>query len=284
MAITGRIPTTLDTNKFIKDNFSKNVLVAVKSQLVAVPVFNHSYEPELIKGDHLYIPATNTVTASEITQGKELPDTNAFNTDHVTVAIDKYYGAKHTIGVMDRRQSHIDLFGEAEKENAYAVNVAIDSSVCALFSTLRSGTVAGTTGSAWTDDILIAAVETLDEADAPLRDRSFISDPSTKADILKIDKFVKQDYFAGDAVPTGTFRKDIYGAPLLITNNLTVYSTGSYAVYAHRDAIAIVISENLESFMVEQKELHQVILESDALWGVAVLRNSFGYPIHTRLA
>ncbi len=284
MAITGRIPTTLDTNKFIKEIFSKNVLVAVKSKLIAVPVFNHSYEADLVKGDTLYISKTNTVTASEITQGKELPDSNAFNTTAVTLSIDKYYGAKHTIGTMDRRQSHIDLLSEAETENAYAVQKQIDSTVCALFSALHGSSTAGTDGSAWTDVVMKAAVEYLDEQDAPDENRVWIGDPSTKSDILGIDKFVRQDYFASDVVPTGTFRKDIYGAPLLTTNNLTAASTGSYGVYAHRDAIAIVIQENPNSFIEEQKSLHQVIVETDALWGVVELRDTFGYPIYTRTA
>lgn len=286
MAITGRIPTTLDTNKFIPEIFSKNVLVATKSKLVAVPAFNSSYESDLKVGDTLYISPTNNSTAYEITVGKELPDSNPFNTSAVTLSISNYWGAKATIDVMSRRQSHIDLFANAEVENAYAVTKKIDSTVCALFSALNGSSIAGTDGSAWTDDILVAAVEKLDENDAPAEQRVWISDPSTKADIMKIDKFVRVDYGYGDPVPTGTFRKDIYGAPLLITNNLTAVTsgTGSYGVYAHRDAIAIVISENPVSFMVEQPLLHQAVLETDALWGVIELRDTFGYPIYTRLA
>ena len=286
MAITGRVPTTLDTNKYIQELFSKNVLRAIKSSLVAVPAFNHAYEADLKKGDTLYISLPNTVSASEITVGQELPDSNAFNTGAVTLTIDQYWGAKHTIDTMSRRQSHIDLYAIAEEENAYAVQKKIDTSVCTLFSALNGGTVRGTDGSPWTDDILVAAVEELDEEDASLETRVWIADPSVKADILKIDKFVRIDYSAGDVIPTGTFRKDIYGAPLLITNNLVAVTsgTGSYGVYAHKDAIAIVIAENLESFQVIQKEKHQVLLETDALWGVKELRDLFGVPIYTRLA
>ncbi len=283
MAITGRVPTTFDTNKFIPELFSKNVLKAVKSALIATPRFDHSYESELKKGDTLYIPLTNTVSASEITVGSELPDTNAFNTSAVTLSIAYYWGAKATVDTMSRRQSQADIIGLAEEENGYAVKKKLDSSVCDLFSTLNSSSVAGTDGSAWTAPILIAAVEKLDENDVPEEGRSWFADPSVKADIMGIDKFVRQDYGAGDVVPTGTFRKDIYGAPLLITNNLTAASTGAYGCYAHKDAIAIAISENMHSFMVDQPLLHQVALETDALWGVVVKRTTFGYPIYTRL-
>lgn len=283
MGLSARIPSTLDTNKFIAKLYSKNVLVAVKNRLVAVPVFNHTYEPEVTKGDVLYISATNTVTATEVTIGTEGVQSNPFNTDPVTLTINQYFEAPITVDYMSRRQSHIDLVGNAETESAYAISKRIDTSVCALFEGLSDDTGYGTDGAAVTDNVLIAAVEELDEADVPEENRTWIFDPSVKADLLKIDKFVSADYFAADVIPTGGFRKDIYGAPLLITNNLTVNSTGNFAVYAHKDAIAIAISENLDVDRVDQPLKHQLVLNTTSLWGVIELRDDFGVHIKTRL-
>lgn len=282
MTISSRNPTTFDTNKFVPEIFSKDVIEAVKSKLVCVGAFNSSYKDELKKGDTLYIPKTNTATAYEITVGKELSDSNAFNTTAVTLSIDYWYGAKHTIDEMTVMQSQVDVESEAVKENSYAISKRIDTSINALFSALNGSSVAGTDGSAWTDAILIAAVEKLDSNDVPDTERVWIGDPSVKADIMGIDKFVRVDYGYGEQIPTGMFRKDIYGAPLLITNNLTAASTGSYGVYAHKKAIAIVIQSNLKSFIVPKQELHQTILETDALWGVVEVMDTFGYPIYTR--
>ena len=284
MAISARIPSGLDANKFIPELFSKNVLVAVKNKLVVVSFVNHSYEKELVKGDTLYIPQTNTISATEITIGTEGVQKNPFNTTAVTLTINKYYEAPATVDYMSRRQSQVDLLGKAEDESAYAISKEVDSSVCALFSALSDDTGYGTDGSAITDDVLISAVEELDEADVPEENRAWIFDPSCKADILKIDKFVRSDYFAGDVIPTGGFRKDIYGAPLLVTNNLTANSTGNYGAYLHRDAIAIVISESLEVDRVDQPLKHQVVINTSSLWGVIELRDDFGCPILTRLA
>lgn len=284
MAITARIPAGLDTNRFIPELYSKNVLVAVKNQLVATPRFNHSYEADLIMGDTLYIPQTNVITATEVTAGTEGVQKNPFNTTAITLTINQYWEAPVTIDFMSRRQSQVDLVAYAEGESAYAINKKIDGTVCALFSALSDGTGYGTDGSAITDDVLVSAVEELDAADIPEENRSWILDPSAKADIIKIDKFVRSDYFAGDVVPTGGFRKDIYGAPLLITNNLTVNSTGNYGVYAHRDAIAVIISQNLEVDRVEQPLKHQLVINTTALWGLIELRDDSGCPILTRAA
>ena len=282
MAISARIPSVLSTYKFIPAIFSKDVLVAVKSRLVALPFVNHSYEKDLVKGDTLYIPQTNVVTATEVTVGTEGVQKNPFNTAAVTLTIDQYYEAPVTLDTMSRRQSQVDLVARAKDESAYAISKKMDSTVCDLFSALSDSTGYGTDGSAITDTVLIAAVEELDAADIPDENRVWVFDPSAKADLMGIDKFVRSDYFAGDAIPTGAFRKNVYGAPVLITNNLTVNSTGNYGVYMHRDAIAAVVSENLTVDVVEQPLKHQVVINTTSLWGVIELRDDFGCRILTR--
>jgi len=285
MAISARIPSGLDTDKFIPELFSKNVLMALKSRLVVVPNVNHSYESQIQKGDTLYIPRSQVVAATEVTVGTEGvikdPQTTA-----LTLTIDKWFEAPVVVDYMSRRQSQVDLVAMSEAESAYAISKKIDSTLCDLFADLNGGTKRGTDGSAWTDDILIAAVEEVDEADIDEENRVWIGDPSTRADIMKIDKFVKADYFAGDAIPTGQFRKNIYGAPLYITNNLTAVSsgTGSYGVYMHRDALAIAIQENMSVDRVEQPLKHQITINTTALWGVGEIRDLGGVPIYTRLA
>ena len=285
MAVSGRIPSGLDASKFIPEIFSKNVLMALKSRLVVVPLVNHSYESEIQKGDTLYINQSQTITATEVTAGTEGvikdPTTTA-----KTLTIDKWYEAPAVVDYMSRRQSHVDLVSLSETESAYAIAKKIDSTLCDLFTDLNGGTDRGSDGSKWTDAVLIAAVEEVDEADVPEENRVWIGDPSTRADIMGIDKFTKSDYFAGDAVPTGQFRKNIYGAPLYITNNLTAVSsgTGAYGVYMHRDALAIAIQENMSVDRVEQPLKHQITINTTALWGVAEIRDLAGVPIYTRLA
>lgn len=287
--VSARIPSTLSGYSFIPALYSSNVLKAVKHKLVVVPVVNHTYEAELVRGDILYIPRTNTVTATEITIGTEGVIKNPFATDEVTLTVNQYFEAPVVVDYMSRRQSQVDLIGNSVEESAYALSKKIDSTLCDLFSCLSGGTAAapdgyGTDGAAVTDDVLIDAVEELDEADVPEENRSWIFDPSCKADMLTIDKFVRMDYFAGDTIPTGGFRKDVYGAPILITNNLTQNSTGNFAAYLHRDALAIAVQENLAVDRVEQPLKHQLTINTTALWGVIELQDTFGCPILTRLA
>jgi len=286
MAISARIPSGLDTSTFIPKEYSRNVLYALKSKLVVVPNVNHSYEPDLQLGNILYITQSQTGTATEVTVGTEGAQADPTTTG-ITLTIDKWFERPYTVDYMSRRQSHVNLVALAEVESAYAISKKIDSTLCALFSALGSvAGVKGTSGSAWTDDVLIACVEVLDEGDVDEANRVWIADPSTKADIMGIDKFVRADYFASDAIPTGGFRKDIYGAPLLTTNNLTAHASlaGAYGVYMHRDAVAIVIQEDPDVDRVEQPLKHQIVINTTALWGVKEIRDISGVAIHTRLA
>ncbi len=286
MAISGRIPAGLDTNKFIPALYGKNVLYALKRNLVVVPVVNHSYEAELVKGSTFYIPQSQSGDATEVTVGTEGVQSDPTTTAK-TITIDQWYEKPYTVDYMSRLQSQVNIVTVAETESAYAITKRIDKSLCDLFSGLgATAGIKGTDGSAWTDVVLIACVEILDEGDVPAENRVWIGDPSVKADIMGIDKFVRSDYFAADAIPTGGFRKDIYGAPLLTTNNLTAVTsgTGAYGVYMHKDALAIVVQENLSVDRVEQPLKHQIVINTTALWGVAEIRDISGVAIYTRLA
>ena len=286
MAISARIPSTLEANKFIPAIFSKNVLVALKNKLVVVPLVNHSYEKELVKGNVLYIAQSNVTEATEVVAGNEGTSGNVFDTAAITLTIDQWWERNVTIDTMSTRQSHVDLKKYAEDEVAYAISKKIDSTVCTLFSALNGGTVKGTDGSAWTDTVMRDCVEALDAADVDVDNRVWVGNPSVKTDILGIDKFTRADYFAGEAIPTGQFRKNIYGAPLYITNNLAanpaVGAVGAYGCYMHRDALAISIGDDFKPLVVEQPLKHQIIVHGEALWGVIELRDKGGVAIYTR--
>ena len=282
---TTKVPSGIDTAGFIPELWSKKVLEAVHSRLVVVPVVNHTWEPELVQGDTMNVGILNTVTATAVTIGSEGSALDPMTGSMVPIVVNQYYEAPVAIEYPGRRQSQVKIEAEAQRESGYAIAKAIDSSLCALFSALSSGSILGTDGSAITDDVLIEAVEQLDEADVPEDDRVWIFDPSARADLMKIDKFVRADYGYGDVIPVGGFRKDVYGAPVLITNNLTaVGGTGNYGVYMHRDALAIIAQENNQIDRVEQPLKHQVVINTTALWGVKEMRDTFGVAIYTRKA
>ncbi len=285
MSLSARTPSTADTNYFIPKIYSRRVEEAVKSQLVAWEAIDSSWEKELTKGNILYIPKTNTVTATEVVVGTKAASQNHDNTTGVSLTINQWYEAPIDIDTMTKRQTHTDMEGEAATESGYSIKKQMDTSVCALFSALSGSATVGTDGQTLTDDILLEIKETLDEADVPDDDnRSLIIDPSALVDLLKIDKFIAADYGKTGAVSNGKIGKTpIYNCMVRVTNNLAAATTGSYAVMMHKRAIAGA-AQIQNAWTEEYKSLHQKRYCAEALWGVIELNDTFGVSFYTRKA
>jgi len=162
----------------------------------------------------------------------------------------------------------------------------VDTALGALFSTLASDSVYGSIGQTLSDDIIIALMETLDEADVPDDgSRVLIVDPSSKADLLKLDKFVRNDYVKNPVVATGQFG-NIYNMKVLITNNLTKEGTSvsNYGVMMHRDALGLVIQQNPLSQRIPMPWVHKIKYQVKIIYGVGELRDAFGKSFYTRSA
>ena len=284
MGLSARTPTTVKTNLFVPAIYARRVVEAVKNDLVAWAAIDASWEEDLVKGDTLYIGKTNTVTATEVVVGQKGTALNPFNTTGVTLTIDQWFEAPVDIDTMTRRQTHVDLEGLAALEAAYAIAKKIDTTVCDLFSSLGgySTSAYGSDGQTFTDDIAVYLKETMDEADVPDANRTWVIDPSVLADMLKIDKYLSEQWARKGAVISGMIGNSIYGGTVRVTNNLTAATTGSYACLLHKKAIAGAAQINKETWTEWYKELHQTRYHCEALWGVIELQDTFGIPFFTR--
>jgi hypothetical protein len=285
MGLSARTPTTADTNYFVPKIYSNRVIDAAKSELVAWDAIDSSWRSNLAKGNILYIPKVNIVTATEVVVGTKGTAKNPLNTTGVALTIDQWYEAPVDIDYMTLKQTQADVEGIASKEAAYGIQKVMDTSVCALFSSFQSGSVYGTDGQQLTDDILLEIKETLDEADVPMdNDRSLILDPSGLVDLLKIDKFIAAQYVNIGAVKNGSIGKSpIYGCTVRVTNNLAAATTGAYGCMLHKKAIAAAAQID-NAWTKEFEELHQRRYSAEALWGVIEAQDTFGFAFYTRKA
>lgn len=278
---TGSTPTlaTLITNKFVPEIFSADFLMHTKSNLVCVNCFNTNYRNDLRKGYKVSIPVFTEGTATEVTPGTEPTGADA-STTSVNITVDNWYYAAAEASELMEIENMADYLKGAAESCSYIISKKIDTSVGALFSSLAGSSVYGSDGQAFTDDIFRALVQGLDEYDVPDENRVLIGDPSMKSDMLDIDKFISVDY-TKQTVPTGQFGQ-LYGAKVYITNNLTAATTGNYGVYAHRNAIGIVIQKNPRSRIYDQgyKFLTKIIV--DAAWGADEIRDTWGKSFYTR--
>lgn len=282
---TGTDPTLAEliTAGFIPAKFSKDVIMHTKSALVVADCVNRKYDSDLKYGYTVTLPVFSEGSDSEITPGTKLTPVDSAGTP-ATLTVNKWRGIAHEISEMSRIQSFADYFAQCAKSQAYTIAKRVDTDLGALFSTLSSSSVYGSDSQEMTDDIVLALMQGLDEADVPDDgSRVIIGDPSTRVDVLKIDKFIRNDYVRTPAVPTGKIG-DIYNMSVRITNNLTNYSVGNYGVMMHRDALGLAIQDNPSSEVIPMPWEHRTIIQTKVIYGVAEIRDTFGKSFYTHHA
>jgi hypothetical protein len=285
MGLSARTPTGADTAGFVPELWANKIIDAMQNQLVCMDAVDFiGWQIGLKKGDTVNIPITNHVTATEVVVGTKASALDPATGTKIQLVMNQWYEAPIDIDTMTIAQSQVDWRSIAQKEAAYSVDKKIDYYVASLFSTLNGSSVYGADGQTLTDDILLYLKQTLDEADVPLDgNRSLIVDPSGLVDILKIDKFIQQQYSANSgAVKNGTVgTTPIYGCTVRVTNNLVAATTGNYGVMLHSGAIAGAIQVQTP-WEKKFEELHQVRYQAEALWGAVETRDTFGIPFYTR--
>lgn len=283
-----RIPSDALTGEFVPEIWSAKVLDHVKSNLVCTQVVNTSWVEELKKGDKLWIPLLGALTAYIVDTGDTVFGRSEVNTaigdTDVFINIDKWYDCAVQIDDSVKIQTQVSGLLERVTTNAaYAIEKVIDTDVHELFDTLAAGSIYGSDGQTFNDDIMIALMEYLDEGDVPRTDRSLVIDPSTIADIYKIDKFVRLDYQKVAVSATGNIGQ-IYGVPTFVTNNLEDYGTGNIGALLHKDAIGLAIQQNMVVEKWREPARHSDMVTVSALWGADLLRSTFGKGFYTRSA
>ena len=280
---SGSDPTLAEliTAKFIPEVFSKDTLMHVKSNLVCANLFNTDWKNDLRMGYKVSIPVFSEVSTTEVTPGTEPTVADAASGTPASITVDNWYEASVEISDLMKIEQNADYLKGAAEACAYAIAKKIDTSIGVLFSTLGGSSVYGSDGQTFSDDIFIDLVETLDEADVPDDGkRSLIGDPSMRANMLKIDKFVRTDYVR-ETVTNGKIGQ-LYNVGVYITNNLTATTTGNYGVLAHRDAIGVVIQKEPRSRIWDlgYKFIQKIIV--DSAWGADEIRDTFGKSFYTR--
>lgn len=267
------------TGKWVPEQFAAEYIMHVKSNLVNVDSFTHYWRKYLKKGYKVSIPVVGSATATEVTPGTASTEQDLKGSS-TSVTVDKWEESTAEISDLMEVEILADYMDAAAKSCAYAINAAMDLDVSSLFSGL--GSVVGSDGQTFTDDLFILLTEQLDEADVPDDGmRTLIGDPSTKADMMKIDKFIRQDYINGMPTTNGKFGV-LYNARVRITNNLTSTTTGNYGVLAHPEAIGIVGQMPPRAQLIPIREEFRTIIQVDAAWGADEIRDAFGASFYTR--
>lgn len=282
--------TTTTGAVFIPEVWSVETLRAAESALVMAPLVKRYDSMVKSRGDTIHIPNISNLTANTKTQGSEVT-TQAVTETETTISINTWKETSFEIEDIVKVQSQYDLRSEYTSKAGYAVAKQVDTDLLGLYSSLTSTDV-GTYGSDITDATIVAALQSLDEVDAPLEDRFFVIKPSQKAAIMKLDKFVKADYLGSYNLPTPVKRGpnnrylwgDIYGIPTYYTNQVTTSAgtpTQTHNLMFHKEAFALALQQSPRTqASYWQKDLAWIVTV-DVIYGLTALRTTFGVEVRS---
>lgn len=107
-------------------------------------VINRNYEGDVQFAKSVRIVGVGSVTVKDYTQNSDMadPDTVLDTSLEMTIDYDKYFNFK--VSNKDQAQTRIDIMAENNKEAAYAIRDAIDSTIASLYTDASASNLIGT--------------------------------------------------------------------------------------------------------------------------------------------
>lgn len=290
MALGSNHVTTTTGDVFRPEIWSMEVLRATEEYLVAAPLVKRFDSLVANKGDNINIPSLSNLTAYSKSASTSLT-LSAPTETNTQLSIDQHYYAGVLIEDIVKVQSNYDLMKEYTSKAAYAISEKIDTGIMAEYSNFTNNDV-GTYGVDVTDAVILSAMEALDLAKAPLKNRAFVIYPTQKTALLKLDKFVKADYVGEYDQATKVARGpnseylwgDIYGVPTYYTTQISQTAatpTQTHNVMFHKECIALALQQAPRTQNDYILEYLGNLVVVDAIWGIKTLRGDFGVEVRS---
>jgi hypothetical protein len=270
--------TTLTNATFVPELWAAEIQKFAESNLVLASRVKRFDSLVKGKGDTIHIPKIAEITATAKSRNVDVVASAATEAE-VQISINQHFYAAKKVEDILAKQSNYDLMEAYTRPLGYALSKKIDTSISTLQSGLSQSV--GTGLVALTDATVVAGIVELDEADAPETDRHFAITPSSKGDILKLDKFVLFQNVNQERVNTGKLG-EIYGVEVVTSTNLpTIDASPDYEcnLMFHREAFALALQQAPRVQSQYKLESLADLLVVDAIWGVAEYRDNFAVVV-----
>lgn len=274
---------------FIPELWSKEIKRFRESALVMAKSVRR-YDKQLKRGDTLHIP-----NLSELTTNSKIANTQvtlqAPTETEDTISIDQYEEVSFLIEDIAAVQADYALQSEYTKAAGYAMAKKTDSDLLSLYSSFTNTDV-GTYGSDIDDAAIIAAIQSLDEADVPLEGRRFVVAPSQKAAIMALSRFTEAAYIGTSQQPSRVVKGpdsrflwgDVYGVPVYYTNQVPTTAgtpTQTHNVLFHTDSIGLAIQLGPRVQAENRVDYLGTLVVTDQIYGYAMLRGDHGLEVRS---
>jgi hypothetical protein len=282
--------TVTSATKFIPDIWAMETLRATEDALVMAPLVKR-YDSLVSKaGDTIHIPNLSNLSANNKNANTQVVLQTVVETE-TTIEIDKHKETSFLVEDIVKVQSNYDLMAEYTSKAGYAIAEAVDTDLLALYTGFTNTDV-GTYGADVTVPVILAAIEALDLANAPLDGRAFVFHPTQKTAIAQIDEFVRADYLGNyqSAKPSAAGPRsrsmwgELWGVPAYYTNQVPATAatpTQYHNILFHKEAMALAMQQKPRVQSDYILEYLGTLLVVDVIYGVKNLRGAFGVEIRS---
>ena len=298
-------PTTRTTAaNFIKELWSDEVIAVYKANTVMVPLIQSlPFNGE--KGDTIHIPKPSRGAATAKNAGTvvqiQVETAGVFD-----LTIDQHFEYSRLIEDIAKIQALDSMRAFYTDDAGYAHALSLDSAIHTEAAKLAAGdTTAGATyskaviggdgsttwvqtgsgnGSALTDAGIRRAIQSLDDANVPARQRALVVPPVEKRRLMGLARFTEQA-FVGEVGGSNTIRNgligDIYGIPVYVSTNVATVDSSdctSYRACLLLQREAMVVAEQLAPRTQSQykQEFLADLFTADTIYGLGTPRPEAG--------
>jgi hypothetical protein len=280
--------TTTTAAVFIPELWSMETLRQQEAALVVAPLVKRYDSLVKGRGDTVHIPEVSNLVANDKAANTDVT-LQSITENERTIAIDQWKEASFLVEDIVKVQSNYDLMSEYTSKAGYAIAKSIDSFLLGLYGSWTNPAV-GAYGADIDDDAIVAAIQALDEANAPLEDRAIVLKPSQKAALMKLDKFVKADYLGQYANPTPVKRGpnnrylwgEIYGVPVYYTTQIATTAgtpVETHNICFHKEAMALALQLAPRTQGTYWQRSLGWLVTVDTIFGANALRLDHGVEI-----
>lgn len=242
--------TTTTAAVFLPQIWAKMALLARERALVMGKRVLR-YDADMREGGSLVnIPQVQNLTTNAVgadgSYSGQAPTENKY-----TITVNRWREASISVTDIVAVQASYPLLELYTRKIGYALGLDVETQLLGLYSAVTNSV--GTSGVPVTDDVLLNAIQLLDQNDNPLEDRTIIMLPKSKRSLMKIDKFALANMtgLGKGAQITGLFG-ELYGIPIFFSNNVQS-SNGDQNLVFHKEAfgLAIQIDVKIEKFRLK---------------------------------
>lgn len=201
--------TTTTAAVFIPTIWAKMALLA-RERVLVMGKRVLRYDADLKEGGSLVnIPQVQNLTTNAVgSSGSYTPQ--APTEAKYQINVNRWQEASISVPDIVAVQASYPLLELYTRKIGYALGLDVETQLLGLYSAVLNSV--GTGGVPVTDDVLLNAIQLLDQNDNPLEDRTAIFLPKSKRSLMKIDKFVNANFtgLGKGAQITGLFG-ELYG-------------------------------------------------------------------------